>query len=53
MQGKIQFDFTTHLWQYSQDSGCVFASLPIDMPEEIRKNLKWQTAIWYDKNRSA
>jgi hypothetical protein len=41
MKGKIEFQFTATIWQYSSLKGSwVFVSLPMEISNEIRENLK-------------
>jgi len=47
MDGKIEYQFTTTIWQYSTPKGgWYFVSLPIEISKEIRENLKWQEEGW-------
>lgn len=46
MEGKIQYDFSSELWQHSPEGGWVFVSLPTSMSKEIRDNLQWQEEGW-------
>lgn len=39
MTGKIKYEFSTHIWQYSSPSGWHFVSLPTDISKEIRAHL--------------
>lgn len=47
MTGKIQYQFSATIWQYSSPSGgWYFVSLPVGVSDEIRTNLKWQEEGW-------
>ena len=46
MKGKIKYEFSAKIWQHSSPNGWHFVSLPTDMAEEIRENLKWQEEGW-------
>jgi len=46
MNGKIKYQFAGKVWQYSSPGGWHFISLPIEMANEIRENLKWQEEGW-------
>lgn len=46
MQGKIQYQFTAKIWKHSSTGSWYFVSLPQDLSNEIRKNLKWQEEGW-------
>ena len=47
MKGKIEYQFNGTIWQYSTLKGsCYFVSLPMEITEEIRENLKWQEEGW-------
>ena len=47
MKGKIGFQFNGSIWQYSTLKGSwYFVSLPMEIAEEIRENLKWQEEGW-------
>jgi len=46
MLGKIKYEFSAKIWQYSSPNGWYFVSLPIAMAKEIRDNLKWQEEGW-------
>lgn len=46
MTGKINYEFSAKIWQYSGTNGWYFVSLPADMASEIRANLRWQEEGW-------
>jgi len=46
IKGKIKYEFTAKVWQYSGPNGWYFVSLPTDMASEIRENLRWQEEGW-------
>jgi hypothetical protein len=46
MEGKIKYEFSSKVWQYSGPNGWYFISLPVDISLEIRENLKWQEEGW-------
>ncbi|MFM2228434.1 MAG: hypothetical protein RL664_1777 [Bacteroidota bacterium] len=46
MNGKIKYEFTAKTWQHSAPNGWHFVSLPTEMSNEIRDNLKWQEEGW-------
>lgn len=46
MQGKIKYEFSVKIWQYTGPNGWHFVSLPVDIALEIRQNLKWQEEGW-------
>ena len=47
MKGKIEFQFNGTIWQYSTLKGSwFFVSLPMEISNEIRENLKWQEEGW-------
>lgn len=46
MNGKIKYEFTAKMWQHSTPSGWHFVSLPTEISNEIRENLKWQEEGW-------
>lgn len=46
MQGKIKYEFSAKIWQYTGPNGWYFVSLPIASALEIRQNLKWQEEGW-------
>ncbi len=46
MNGKIKYEFSSKIWQYSSPNGWHFASLPTEIAKEIRENLKWQEEGW-------
>jgi hypothetical protein len=47
LKGKIKYQFTATIWQYSSPKGgWYFVSLPIEISNEIRENLKWQEEGW-------
>jgi hypothetical protein len=46
MNGKIKYEFTAKTWQHSAPNGWHFVSLPTEISNEIRDNLKWQEEGW-------
>jgi len=46
MKGKIKYEFSAKIWQYPGPAGWYFVSLPIEITNEIRENLKWQEEGW-------
>lgn len=46
MNGKINYKFSTKIWQYNAPNGWYFVSMPIELAKEIRANLKWQEEGW-------
>jgi Domain of unknown function (DUF1905) len=46
MKGKIKYEFSAKVWQYSGPGGWYFVSLPAKIAAEIRENLKWQEEGW-------
>lgn len=46
MTGKVKYTFSAPTWQHSSPGGWYFVSLPMEMAEEIRTNLKWQEEGW-------
>ena len=46
MDGKIKYEFHSKVWQHSAPNGWYFVSLPKNLSEEIRENLKWQEEGW-------
>lgn len=46
MLGKITYTFQSVPWKYNGNGGWYFVSLPIDLSNEIRNNLKWQEEGW-------
>jgi hypothetical protein len=43
---KIKYEFSTKIWQHSASGGWCFVSLPVELSNEIRENLKWQEEGW-------
>jgi hypothetical protein len=43
---KISHTFTAPLWQHPAQRGWYFVSLPVELSNEIRENLKWQEEGW-------
>ena len=46
MTGKIKFEFSATVWQYSSPGGCYFISLPKRLSKEIRKYFKKEEEGW-------
>ena len=46
MNGKIKYEFSATTWQHSSPAGWYFVSLPKNISDEIRENLKWQEEGW-------
>ncbi|MCP9198833.1 DUF1905 domain-containing protein [Gramella sp. GC03-9] len=46
MQAQIKYEFSATLWKYEGKGGWFFVSLPKEISEEIRNNLKWQEEGW-------
>lgn len=47
MTGKIKYQFTSSIWQYSSPKGgWYFVSLLKEISKEIRDNFKWQEEGW-------
>lgn len=46
MNGKIKYEFSANAWQYSSPGGWWFVSLPLEIAQEIRENLRWQEVGW-------
>lgn len=46
MDFKIKYTFTAMVWQYAPPGGWFFVSLPVEISEEIRSQLKWQEQGW-------
>lgn len=42
----IRYEFKAKVWKYKSAAGWHFVSMPKDMAEEIRQNLKWQEEGW-------
>lgn len=45
-RGRLKYEFTTKMWQSSGKGGWYFVSLPHELAEEIRKNLKSEEEGW-------
>jgi hypothetical protein len=43
---KINFQFKATVWKYDGPNGWYFVSLPKELSQEIRINLKWQEEGW-------
>ena len=43
---KIQYRFSSEVWQYSGPGGWYFISLPLKLSKEIRKTFKSEEARW-------
>jgi hypothetical protein len=46
LNGKIQYEFSARTWRHSSPNGWCFVSLPTEIADEIRTNLKWQEEGW-------
>jgi hypothetical protein len=46
MNGKIRYAFQAKVWQHASPGGWYFVSLPAEIAQEIRENLKWQEEGW-------
>ena len=46
MQAKIQYCFSSKMWQHSSPGGWFFIAFPKDISVEIRENLQWQEEGW-------
>lgn len=46
MTGKITYQFSAKIWQYSGPAAWYFISLPPDISEEIRHHLGWKEEGW-------
>jgi hypothetical protein len=46
MKGKIKYEFSAKVWQYTGPNGWYFVSLPTDLSSEIRENLRRQEEGW-------
>jgi hypothetical protein len=46
MNGKLKYEFSAKPWQHSAPNGWYFVSLPTEMSNEIRENLKWMEEGW-------
>lgn len=46
MSGKIKYNFSGKVWQYSAPSGWYFVSLPQNIAKEIRDMLKSEEEGW-------
>jgi Domain of unknown function (DUF1905) len=46
MTGIIQYNFSSKIWKHSAPGGWYFVSVPKEISEEIRRNLKWQEEGW-------
>lgn len=42
----IQYEFSSQVWKHSGSAAWYFISLPEDLANEIRQNLKWQEEGW-------
>jgi hypothetical protein len=43
---KIKYQFSAKIWQHSVQGGWYFVSLPVELSNEIRENLKWREEGW-------
>ncbi len=43
---KIKYEFSAKIWQHSAPGGWYFVTLPVELSNEIRENLKWQEEGW-------
>jgi hypothetical protein len=46
LSGKIEYEFSAEVWQYSSPGGWYFVSVPGKLAKEIRGNLQWQEEGW-------
>lgn len=46
MQAKITYTFKSMPWRYEGKGAWYFLTLPFDLSNEIRGNLKWQEEGW-------
>lgn len=46
LHNKIKYEFSAKVWQHASSGGWHFVSLPTQMANEIRSNLKWQEEGW-------
>lgn len=46
MTSKILYEFKATVWQHEAPGGWFFVTLPEDVSNEIRENLKWQEEGW-------
>lgn len=46
MNSNIRYRFSAKIWRYKSQGGWFFVSLPLDLSEEIRSQLKWQEEGW-------
>jgi hypothetical protein len=46
VNGKIKYEFTAEVWQYSGPGGWFFVSVEHKISQEIRENLQWQEEGW-------
>ncbi|HSD15342.1 MAG TPA: DUF1905 domain-containing protein [Flavobacterium sp.] len=46
MTGKIKYNFSEKVWQYSSPGGWYFVSLPENIVKEIRETLKSEEEGW-------
>ena len=46
MEARIKYDFSGKIWKHNANGGWYFVSLPVDISNEIRNNLKWQEEGW-------
>jgi hypothetical protein len=43
---KIEYEFSSVMWQYSSPGGWFFVTLPVALSKEIRENMQWQEEGW-------
>ena len=46
MNNKIRYEFLSKMWKHNSTGAWYFVSLPKNLSNEIRKNLKWQEEGW-------
>jgi hypothetical protein len=46
MFGKIEYESSAEIWQYSSPGGWYFVTLPEEMAKEIRGTIQWQEEGW-------
>lgn len=42
----IKYEFSAEVWQHASPGAWHFVTLPVEISEEIRKNLQWQEEGW-------
>jgi hypothetical protein len=46
VNGKIKYEFTAEVWQYSAPGGWFFVSVEYKISQEIRETLQWLEEGW-------